>query len=234
MYAFLPGLKVIASEQSYFGSYVGFSGCPPLLGVYSLRSDQHIKNCHALNNRVFDYVQKHDIKNIVLIARWSYYTDGKYSGEGLNEIGKSPTDIKSKNHSRQTFNIGIHQTLKKYGELGVAIHIILQVPMQKNDPNSIYYESYIGGEFNETFFSSKAISRDQHTQFQNHVNNLIKKAATNFSAYPIYIYDPTGSLCDALKCNFGTPTTSFYFDDDHLSISGAKSVSRGLRFNLRE
>jgi len=234
MYAFLPGLKILASEHTYFGSYVGFSGCPPLLGVHSLRSDQHIKNCHNLNNRVFDYVKKHDIKNIVLVARWSYYTDGKYSGGGINEIGTSPTDKKSKNHSRQTFNIAIHETLKRYGELGVSIHILLQVPMQKNNPNSIYYESYIGGEFNQKFFSSKAIRREQHMQLQSYVNNKIRKAAADLAINSIQIYDPKNILCDAVMCRFGTKDTSFYFDNDHLSISGAKFVGKNIQFNFKQ
>jgi len=233
MYAFLPALKVIASKASYFGSYVGFSGCPPLLGVHSLRSDQHIKNCHNLNNRVFDYVKEHNIKNIVLIARWSYYTDGNYSGGGMNEIGTSPTDKKSKNRSRQVFGIGIRETIQRYGELGVAIHIVLQVPMQKYSPQKIYYESYMGNEFNEKFFTNKAIRREQHVQFQGYVNDIIRKAISNFPTYPSHIYDPTDTLCDASKCSFGTQNISFYFDDDHLSISGAKFIGPNTRFNFK-
>ncbi|MFT5716030.1 MAG: hypothetical protein ACI9T7_000203 [Oleiphilaceae bacterium] len=40
MYAQLPAFDKLAEINNIKGEYVGFSGCPPLLGVYPLRSDQ--------------------------------------------------------------------------------------------------------------------------------------------------------------------------------------------------
>ena len=234
MYSFLPALELIASRESFSGTYVGFSGCPPLLGVHSLRADQSLKNCYDLNNRVFQHVKKQGIKNIVLVARWTYYTDGTYLGDGMNYLGATQIDESSKNRSRQVFNVGVRETLRRYGEIGVAIHIILQVPMQRYEPQNVYYRSYQGNEFNEKFFVKKAVSLEQHTQFQSFANNTIRKAVSAFPAYRIQLYDSADVLCDDLKCTFGIKDTSYYFDDDHLSIAGAEFVGRNMRFDFEK
>ena len=67
----------------------GYSGCPPLIGVYSIRSDQKDKNCKELNNKVFHFAKNNNIKNILLISLWTYYTGEELPNGEFNAINKS-------------------------------------------------------------------------------------------------------------------------------------------------
>ena len=234
MFSFLPAFKFIDIKKTSSGAYVGFSGCPPLLGVQSIRSDYILYNCHDLNNRVFHYVKKQEIKNVVLVARWTYYTDGDYNGKGINYLGETQADEKSKNRSRQIFNNGLRETIRQYGEIGVAIHIILQVPMQEYSPEDVYIKSYLGNGFNDVIFTKSALSLEKHKQFQLFSNNSIRQVVSDFPAYNVQLYNPADVLCDGLKCTFGTKDTSYYFDDDHLSITGAEFLGRNMLFKFEK
>jgi peptidoglycan/LPS O-acetylase OafA/YrhL len=45
---------------------------------------------------------------------------------------------------------------------------------------------------------------------------------------PFRYFDPTPSFCDATSCFAGKAATAFYFDDDHMSISGARLFAQKL------
>jgi len=220
MYATLPALQIIADKNNVMGAYVGFSGCPPLLGLHSLRKDQEKKNCNQLNSRVFEYIKAASVSDIILIARWTYYTDGDYEGGGLNYLGSSPSDNKSKERSREVLTRALYQTLHTYNDIGVRVHLLSQVPMQKDDPLKIYRASYFTGAFHSTLFSEHAVTLKQHQQFNGFISPLLEKLALEFTN--LYVYDPSDILCEKGRCLAGSPDVSYYFDDDHLSFDGAE------------
>jgi len=234
MYSFLPALQLVAERNGFSGAYVGFAGCPPLLGVYSLRGGQDRKNCYDLNQRVFTYIKENKIKNILLIARWAYYTDGDYLGEGINYLGFTPTDERSKERSREVFSDAFWETLRSYGEIGVNVHILAQVPMQRYKPFKVYCKSYLGNRFNGFLLEEAAVTLAEHQKINSFAVNVINDAVFSFPNNDINLYDPADILCYNNKCTIGTADISYYYDDDHLSIEGARYVGKFLDLNKHD
>ena len=53
--AIVPGAGVtlnLAKKNNKLGLFLGYSGCPPILNVYPVRSDQRERNCNKLNKLI--------------------------------------------------------------------------------------------------------------------------------------------------------------------------------------
>jgi len=220
MYSQLPAFNALANLYQLKGQYVGFSGCPPLLGVYPQRSDQDKKSCFTLNNKLFSYVKENGINRVILSARWTYYTDVGYNGMG-KMVYLSPQKVGSKdqNSSFETFKAGVEQTIKRYNGIGVSPWVILQIPQQKQRPEKLYYTAY--SQDNPLLsLAQNSISVRDHNALQKRVNQVFKQLAVS-DDYLLTIIDPTDSFCNAGSCMVGSDSVSYYLDEDHLSESGA-------------
>ncbi len=220
MYSQLPTFNAFANAHKLKGQYAGFSGCPPLLGVHPQRSDQDKKSCFALNNKLFDYVKEKAINRVFLSARWSYYTELGYNGTG-KMVYLSPQKVGSKDRdsSFETFKAGVAQTIKRYNDIGVSPLVVLQVPQQKQRPEKLYYTAYLQ-DSPLSSLAQNSISVRDHNALQKRVNQVFKQLAAS-DDYTLTIIDPIDTFCDAVSCMVGSDAVSYYFDEDHLSESGA-------------
>jgi len=198
------------------GAFTGTSGCAPFLGVHALREDQSRKNCHLLNERVFAYVRDHKIRDVYLIARWTYYTDGGYTGKNFSYLGASPDDLRDIDISRGAFLKGLKETVAAYLSIGTRVHIVSQVPQQRMDPEPIYRGALVQGKVDRGLLRDLSISLRVHKELQEFVESA-------FSQYPdVDRISFDELLCDDIACMVGDDHGSYYFDDDHLSIYGAE------------
>lgn len=213
----LPAMDEVAKKTKRGVFFSGTSGCTPLLNIYALRNDQVQKNCHELNDRVFKFVKDNHVSTIILVARWSYYTDGGYNGNDFSYISLDENGEKSKEYSRQAFEKGLIDTVHAYSEIGVKPVIVLQVPQQKLQPIDIYF-SNIKDQRN---INSLSVSLDDHLALQKYVNSLFKRSG-------VETLDFTGELCKKGRCVVGNDVESFYFDDDHLSPTGSRLLVKKI------
>jgi len=209
----------VINEIGLSGVYVGTFGCIPFLAIHSLRGDQNEKNCHKLNERVFEYVKNNQIKVLILVARWTYYTDGGYDGSDFSFISTDKNGIKSKEESREAFRKGLWKTVKAYSRIGVEVVIVPQVPQQKFDAMDIYRTVYAEDAAN---LRDNSVSVQEHRRLQSFVNSL-------FSEFKIKTLSLDGIFCDDFKCNVGTLSESFYWDNDHLSVVGSKKIRNAIK-----
>lgn len=201
------------------GIFTGITGCTPFLGIHALRKDQNKKNCHELNNRVYNYVVENKIKKIFLVARWTYYTDGSYDGNDFSYVGITPDDKKEKITSRHAFETGLNKTVTEYKNIGVDVVIVSQAPQQKNYADSIYKSAYmLNGEIKDDVLREMSVSAREHKELNSYVHRLFE------SEKNIGFFNFDNELCDSEYCTVGTKSTSYYFDDDHLSSDGAKKL----------
>ncbi|WP_017221073.1 acyltransferase family protein [Moritella dasanensis] len=220
MYSQLPAFNALASRYHLKGQYTGFSGCPPLLGVYPQRSDQVEKNCFKLNNKLYDYVKDNAINRVFLSARWSYYTEFGYNGTGdMVYLSAKKVGRKDQRNSFETFQTGVKETIKRYNDIGVSPVVILQVPQQKLRPEKLYYTAYLQ-DIPLHSLAKNSISIQDHRALQQRVNNVFKELAES-DDYALTIVDPVDTFCNRKSCIVGTATVSYYFDKDHLAESGA-------------
>lgn len=217
-YSSLPVIEMVSKERSFEMTYVGYSGCPPLIDVYPKRSDQNNKNCNLLNEKVIKYIIDNKYDYAFLAARWTYYTEGEYSGGSIQYLVSEESKGKSRQSSISAFKKGLEATFKRYSKTEIKVIVMLQVPMQELQPQSIYYGSIASGKVKQELLNKRSVSIAKHLDFQKMTNQIIIDEARKYSN--IIVIDPTEYMCANKLCSVGDETRSYYFDDDHLSIYG--------------
>lgn len=204
------------------GIFLGASGCPPLPGIHSLRSDQHLRNCNLLNERVFNYITANRIPSIILVARWSYYTDGGYDGRNFSYLGLASDAKATREGSRAAFREGVRLLAARYVAAGVDVLVVDQVPQQLYEARHILYRAYEKGDFDPGAVSGLSVRRTQHRALQ-------EWATSVFTIHPgINFVSFDDVLCDADRCLAADHRGSRYFDDDHLSAHGASLLKERI------
>lgn len=213
-----------ADAKQARGFYVGIRQCTPFLGIHALRYDQQERNCHQLNQRVFDYVKANNIPKIILVSRWSYYANGGYEGDNYSFIGFSPSDKKTPEVSRKAFDHGLQKTLEAYAAVGVEVVLMEQVPQQKVHPEELYYKAYSKGDV-DAALSSLSVSKADHLQMQSYVMSEFDKQMKKYNN--VSVLHLTDVFCDE-RCLVGDKSMSLYFDEDHLSVEGSKKIQPSI------
>ena len=211
--SFLPTIDSAMSQLGQSGYFVATHACPPFLKIHSFHNDQSLRNCNKLNERVFNFIKKNNIKNIILIARWTYYTDGGYDGDDFSYIALENKSKKNKDISRNAFRVGLKETVAAYKKLGVKLTVVSQIPQQKHKALDLYFESLREGDL----ISNISLKRRDHEELQKFVNSLFEKEEINFLNF-------TNIFCTSGVCAVGDKIKSFYYDDDHLSLSGSELI----------
>jgi len=213
--SFLPASEYASEKMQTKIEFTGAPGCIPFFGIHSLRADQKKINCKELNNRVFEYIKSNRIKNLILIARWSYYTDGGYSGRDFSYLGLNKNSKKSKVNSRDAFRAGLVKTIERYNKIGVKLIFIEQVPQQEIHPLKIYLQA---DRFYSSDIAALSIDYEKHNKLQDYVGKMFEE----FNVNTINFDD---ILCDKRNCKVGTSSHSYYYDEDHLSVEGSNFLS---------
>ena len=111
---------------------------------------------------------------------------------------------------------GLNKTIDEYKKYGVDVFLVSQVPQQMIEPVRAYQRAYKSDDdIKNDVLRELSVSLDEHKRLNAYVSSVI-----NVNPY-IKILNFDKLLCDAQYCPVGTKTTSYYFDDDHLSIVGA-------------
>ena len=225
--SFKKVLDVAAIEKNSKGIFVGYSGCLPLLDIYTLRPNQVEHNCKSLNTKIFKYVKNNKIKKVFLVARWTYYTDGNYENTEFSHTSIFDNFSSNKKNSRLAFEYGLKNTIKKYNEIGVKIIFIHQVPLQVFSPDYIYLYSLKKNKSNYIkFIYELSVDYKKHALLQ----KFVKDKVNIFSKNPLfYQIDPEFIFCDKKKCTVGQHDMSYYSDDDHLSTSGSMKLKDEIK-----
>ena len=220
-------------KNNLTGYILGYSGCTPFLKIHSLRTDQKKLNCNKINKVVSQYIKEKNIKNIILISRWTYYTDGGYNGKDFSYIGLRPQDKKNKEISRNAFKEGLNRTIEYYSNLKVNVLIFNQPPEQNLNPRFIYGRTISSGKESNKILKKLSISIEEHLNLQKFVYEQFDKIQFKFNN--VYFLDFTSDLCKQ-KCSVGKSNRSYYYDINHLSKSGVNflkyRIEKFLKANL--
>lgn len=218
----------IAKEDNYNGILVSNSGCPPLLGIYALRSDQDHVNCHDINERIYKFAYENKIKEVILVGRWSYYTDGGYDGSDVSYLGIQNNSDKNIINSRIAFQYGVNETQKRYGAIGVKPYVIEQIPEQKYLPGFVFQRTSIADQ-NDVNFTLENYS----TLMSNHIKlqEFTRREFNKYSTYNVISLDKI--YCNSKYCPIGVKDKSYYFDKNHLSVAGAELAKKELKMSRK-
>lgn len=198
---------------------------PPLLGATSLASPEG-NNFSAL----LAYIKQHNIKYILLVARWSIYSEGLEPGEfpekhiGVPQIMHDGKTVRDLQQARQLVRDAFLKTVDALTRNGVHVVIMREVPrISSHHPCSKLGQMMLWGQDYQNFGVNVTVYRERMAFLDEMFRGLMKK-------YPgeVTILDPEGYLCqeDGLCRALNKETRQcMWKDDDHVSYYGATTLS---------
>lgn len=209
----VPVLERYGTENHVGLLFTAGSGCPPLLGVQSVRDPAAMRqlDCRALHQRVFDYVQANSITTVLLIARWTLYT-GDDTGE-FNPITTDAATTVTVESSRRTFESALQQTIAAYRRIGTQVVLFTDSPQQPVYPRDALRRSTLSDESLNTL----AVTLAKHQADQRWPAGVLSQ----YDGKGAIVLNFDDVLCDTRVCPIARNGKLLYFDDDHLSIEGS-------------
>lgn len=220
-----PVLDTLGRERGKSYVYVGLGGCPALLGVDVLKGNAERGECEKLAARQYEFVKASGIRKVVLISRWSLYTDGDYDKPmAAYFLASDSRKEPSTQASRKAFEEGLSRTIRSYRNIGVEVTIVLQVPQQTTTPESFYTKLAQLDDRTGHAAAVKDVSVEvrRHLGLQAFSRDVIHRIARKANANVI---DPDKWLCDGSVCSIGDSRTSFYRDKNHVNTAGAMKLA---------
>jgi peptidoglycan/LPS O-acetylase OafA/YrhL len=226
-------------EQSLLQADIGlrsltYQACPPVLGVY--RVNRPDMKCEEINESVFRYIEANgDIRTVVLVARWTAFLEASRfdNQEGGVEGGEPPVfDIveqaaKMQNppaSRRHLIADRYRETIQKYQAAGKRVILIYPIPEAGFD---------VPKTMARRFLESKG-QREQEQELSTSYAVFVARNQDTFAALDaipssqwLVRVKPSEILCNKYvneRCSASLDGVPLYYDDDHLSNSGAELV----------
>ena len=212
-------INEFALKNNKKGFFTGINGCPPLIDIKPFDPPGGPFNCEKLNKRILDFVKKNKIENIILVARWSYYTHGDFNQQDIRFLKTENFTKKELKSSQKAFTEGLKKTIEIYEQNGVKVNLIKQYPQQRINPKDLFYRKFYGSNFPE-LIQKYSISKEKNDELNSFANNLF----SDISYENLNLIDLNSSFCTS-KCLIGDQNGSYYYDDDHLSDYGMSLIA---------
>lgn len=208
-----PMLDRMAKRHKLAGAVAARSATPPLLGVWNT----HVPDANEFNEATLNYIERNQVKNVLLVARWTVYMEGmaeevKWQDSLLVDHLNS---MRTKESAQVVFQRGLARTIESLQRSGVQVFVLKQIPYQSSRPDQLCLrQRFWGGDL------PKGITAMEHRQLQHRADAVFEACGNGLNFHCI---DPVNSFFD--ECNvskIGDGMGCFYVDDDHLSDYGAE------------
>ncbi|WP_263263957.1 acyltransferase family protein [Pseudomonas sp. RIT-PI-S] len=230
--AMLPAFDEAGRQLGLSVAHLGVGGCPPLLGVDVAVGNYAPGACAALAQRQLAYVREHPgVKRVVLIARWTLYTEGGYGQERMTKyfLVTPEQPAHSREASREVFRQALEHTVAAYRALGAQVDVVAQAPQQLANPKYLYYrlahEPQASAEEKRAAVRALSIPVAEHQQLQQYTRALFERLSAQGDLRLVTL---DGRLCDQDRCLIGD-AGSFYKDSDHLNGRGIALFTGDVR-----
>jgi len=210
----IPGVDTAARQAGRKGVILTQSGCYALIGV-----DQGNPDCQKQLEASLAFIRKSpDIKTVLLIGRWTTAVNGSRFGalrEKAMFIRDSDSAQSSYAENQRVFERSMARTIGRLKPLNVVV--VAYVPEQAVDvPRAAALARY----FNPN--PEIGVARDVYDARQAPVESILEPQS---KALGFKIVDAGKVLCDARECVGARDGKVLYFDDNHLSATGAQRLS---------
>jgi len=227
----LPALDKIGKDRMEKYVHIGLDGCPPLINIDVAKGNWKPKICEKLSQKQYDFVKANKVKNVLLVSRWSLYTDGSYDNSGIYYLVSNKNKKLDENTTRLNFEKSLKETIENYQKIGVNVYVMAQVPQQKFRGDVFYSKLYwFNVKDKQGAINNSSISKIEHLKLQNFNRKVISKLQNELKFTYIEL---DKEFCDKEKCYFGTELLSKYIDNDHLTTNGALALYNPLSFHIK-
>jgi hypothetical protein len=212
--ALMEGIGAAADRKKRNGIDASLAGCPPFIGVILFT----MPSCRAFNDLVLATIKDDRLHEIILAARWANYAEeSRFGAADSTTIPRMADTLSSATGSHAVFSAGFERTLAALAAAGKKVYVVLAVPEVGFDvPAALAREKAL------RIATNIAPTRAEFTTRQAFVTTAI---AALKEKYQFEIIDPAQAFCDGSHCKVGEGLEIFYYDNHHLSVTGAKSIS---------
>lgn len=227
-------LSQALSENGLSLRSITYNGCPPVEDVY--RFDlRKVHKCYELNKKSFDYALRNDdVEYVVLLGRWSIYIEGTYFDnreggfESSNRISLDVVEngVKENNNNplrMEKLTRQYKRSVQRLLEGGKKVILVYPVPEVGFDVPRQLARLKMFGEKDE-ITTSYDVFMDRNRQ----VLEAFDSIPDNENLMRVR---PDHIFCNAVKggrCVTAKGSDIFYYDDDHLSNTGARLVAEDV------
>lgn len=169
-------------------------------------------------------------RQVILVARWSAYWYAKGFGflESQSEARFiSPAgDHLEVNQLRLGLVAGLHDVLMRLSKSGKLVTVIGPVPeLYWSAPECLVRKNWL----NKGLLCD--MPRDQVMARLMPVERALKKLVADFDPRKVRYLSAWPIFCDAEVCRASGPEGAYYYDDDHLSATGARRLISALNLD---
>jgi peptidoglycan/LPS O-acetylase OafA/YrhL len=215
-----PAINQAAISKKSYGIFASKLGCPPLLDVSLLNSTSN--QCKKFNDLIFEHAKNLGIKDIFLISKWNLYINGGYDELHLSRIVYENKEVNLKIlDSEGALKIALKNTILRYQNAGIKVHLIKQIPQQITSPQKIFYKYYDDKDLSvlQTKIKEFSVHFKKHQMLNKQFDNLINEIEVELKNLNVISLDYV--FCSLEICPIGNEDASYYYDDNHLSHNGA-------------
>lgn len=208
--ALSPAVSAAASRAHLAGINATLASCPPLLGV----DLPFAPDCARFNALVLATIQKQHIRNVILVARWALYAEG--SRYGIFESGMTVLFAQTVAEQHAAFAAGLRRTLDALARTGVKTTVVGPIPESRYDVPSTLARAAI---FHVDVHPEPAVADFRARQA--FVLPLLEELR---KAYGFALVQPAEVLCGPESCAIVRDAKPLYYDNHHLSMTGAALI----------
>jgi peptidoglycan/LPS O-acetylase OafA/YrhL len=217
-YAIASMVSDVARGAGETGLFAGSGGCAPLLGVS--RTVSRAFPCEAFNDSVIDLIRRDGaLATVVIAARWTDIADGRrylYESGTDKFVRDAQSHEVSRGENRAVFRRGLERTLTTLRESGKRVVVVGPIPEIGFDvPTTLARNLWFKRGF------QIEPSRAAFFERQQFVIDTLQDLQSRFG---FQLIQPHQLLCDDARCGVGADDRPLYADDNHLSITGARTL----------
>lgn len=228
--AFAEGLALAAREHKRPGLLIWRAGCPPVFGIEkdeSAATRQENADCATANKRIRQAIpQMKGIEKLLLIGRWSYYSEGRGVGiDASNTILIRPAPDAGYSQTDQTsvFDRAVRTTIAELSESVGKIFVLRQVPEiptydSRVAARRLAHNHLTPDEAGKTLFTvSRAQVEARAAVSEAPFRELARQGKINW-------LESWNEFCSADSCGAMQDGRALYFDNNHITNQTAISM----------
>jgi predicted RNA-binding protein YlxR (DUF448 family) len=214
--ALAPLLNTLGRAYGKQGIVFDSGNCVPITRAHQIPP---APGCEEKKASALRYIEDNNIKEVILIARWSYYVTGGQNQKLAALITDTDSVSTSSRAAGEVFARTFIPMIEQLSREGRSIYIVEQVPEQTEfDLRDMFYRAVN----TKKEIPLKSVTLKESMETQTLPNSIIDTLA---SLPNVYILDPSTLLCkkDGL-CALESNGKLIYRDESHLSTIGAMSL----------
>ncbi|KJS42581.1 MAG: acyltransferase [Roseovarius sp. BRH_c41] len=227
--AIKEGLETAAHAANRPALILWHAGCPPLFDVAKAETavtPAQDAACTRANQTIRDGIAQLDsLHTLLLVGRWSYYTEGQ--GVGLDAhnritLAPLPDSLLPQGPQHTLFNATLTRTIAELAPQFPRIYILRQPPEVPDYDSRAVARALVHGRMSPEDTTRLSVPRDLALARAAHAEAPLMALAHSGA---ITLIDPWQHLCDASTCDVMQDGQALYFDNNHLTNRAAIALS---------